>query len=859
MELKAYQRESLDAIAAFCDSIRKAGGAGSPHPVEDAFFEACSRNYKKTPCSSHIPYFCVRIPTGGGKTLLAAYATGLIARRLASQDYPLCLWVTPSTTIRDQTLTGLKTPRHPYREAFRESVHGTEIEIMTIDDALYAGRARYSGAAVVIVTTIQNYRQEIEEGRKIYRENGYVMDHFTDLPPEIREQLAEPDGRVIPSLANVIKLYHPVVIMDEAHNARTPISFDSLSRFEPMAVLELTATPQSDSNVLHAVSALQLKNEGMIKLPVELESRSDWIDVLARSVELQKKLENVTCNRYIRPIVLLQAQPKNKKSETHTVDAVKKVLTEKLNVPEEYIRIATGDKDELSGEDLRSENCPVRYVITVEKLREGWDCPFAYILGSIGNVATETAVEQLLGRVLRMPDAQPTGIPELDRAYAVVQSNDVSQTAQNLQDSLVEHCGFDKDSASDAFLYQQTQSPDLFSNTPFWTIKLEVPIDIKKLPLKTRQKIEYDTKAKVLNVKDHLTQEDHLLLQNISPPENHPAIEESWKKECQANTKLNEYAKPIRVPQMIVTGKKQAYLFDPIEIDEFQWQLDQCSVTVGENEFSDRKTVGGIYEIDTNERGGLSRLWLREVDIKQLWYWENEDWSIEVLARYLDDELHHGGQWGSLTTNISFAWILRFLRDLLKRFEMKVLVRKRHDLAKIVKDKIWEHAWQQKKLATKLLFDMTGLRRIETSKDDPYLYLIEDEKYLPYRSYSGSFEFMHHAFPSKIGWMNDEEKFCAEKIETHRNVKRWLRNLDPTIGLGGFSLPVLNKTFYPDFIAELNDDRIAIIEYKGGDRKDNPKELDKKWIGENWASHSGGSCVFVWVADKNWNALEELS
>ena len=42
-------------------------------------------------------------------------------------------------------------------------------------------------------------------------------------------------------------------------------------------------------------------------------------------------------------------------------------------------------------------DCPIRYIVTVEKLREGWDCPFAYVLGSVGNVATETAVEQLLG------------------------------------------------------------------------------------------------------------------------------------------------------------------------------------------------------------------------------------------------------------------------------------------------------------------------------------------------------------------------------------------------------------------------------------------------------------------------------
>src|SRR6202035_2206206 len=145
----------------------------------------------------------------------------------------------------------------------------------------------------------------------------------------------------------------------------------------------------------------------------------------------------------------IQAQPKSKTRETHTAVRVHEALVQQLRVPEERIRIATGDNDQLGDEDLSKPECTVEYIITVEKLREGWDCPFAYVLGSVGNVATETAVEQLLGLVLRMADAVPTGIPELDRAYAVVQSGDVARTAQDLADSMVERCGFDRVSMGD--------------------------------------------------------------------------------------------------------------------------------------------------------------------------------------------------------------------------------------------------------------------------------------------------------------------------------------------------------------------------------------------------------------------------
>ena len=208
--------------------------------------------------------------------------------------------------------------------------------------------------------------------------------------------------------------------------------------------------------MLHAVSALELKKEGMIKLPVNLESRSDWLEVLAATVQRRTELETVADHAnqdiglpFLRPIALIQAQPSFKTKETHTVEEVKAALVGRLGVPAEEVRICTGTIDELGDTDLMADG-PVRYIITVDKLREGWDCPLAYVLGSIGNAATATAVEQLIGRVLRMPNANPTRMPALDRAYAFVLSDDVLRTAMQLRDRMVETCGFDDRSAADA-------------------------------------------------------------------------------------------------------------------------------------------------------------------------------------------------------------------------------------------------------------------------------------------------------------------------------------------------------------------------------------------------------------------------
>lgn len=216
---------------------------------------------------------------------------GAIGRTLLETDNPACLWITPNTTIRDQTLRRLRSPTDPYRRALEDSL-GAQVEVVTLEEALTTPRAVQAHAPLVIVTTIQSYRirdersgEELAATRRIYRDNGYLQIAFEKLPQWATTELSrDANGNVDLSLANALRLRRPIVVMDEAHNARTQTSFESLARFGPSFVLELTATPEQRhdpqhptephfaSNVLHAASALELQREGMIKLPVDLEA-----------------------------------------------------------------------------------------------------------------------------------------------------------------------------------------------------------------------------------------------------------------------------------------------------------------------------------------------------------------------------------------------------------------------------------------------------------------------------------------------------------------------------------------------------------------------------------------------------------
>lgn len=79
-------------------------------------------------------------------------------------------------------------------------------------------------------------------------------------------------------------------------------------------------------------------------------------------------------------------------------------------------------------------------------------------------------------------------------------------------------------------------------------------------------------------------------------------------------------------------------------------------------------------------------------------------------------------------------------------------------------------------------------------------------------------------------------------------VKQWVRNLDQA--LFGFWLPTARGRFFPDFIAELVDGRIAIIEYKGGHLRNDPYEIEKRKVGELWAANSQRCGLFPAYQEK---------
>lgn len=436
LELKAYQKRTREELINF---LINASTLRGERGIRLAYLDQVGdeeRHYKPIEGLKQTPYLCIKIPTGGGKTLVAAHTVGDIFTHYLQDKSGkgLVLWFVPSDAIRTQTLKAFKDKNHPYREVLDHAFE-SNVKILSIEEALSLQPSDILNNLCIIVASLAAFRRTDKLWLKVFQNNGALLSHFENLIEDTDFLQKDEEGSIIYSLANVIKINSPLVILDEGHNAQTILSFDMLQNLNPSFILEYTATPRSESNVLIKVLATELKADKMVKIPIYLDNCTQWQEAIRDGISQREKLkalaqkEKNATQEYIRPIVLLQAE-QEKESETKVfVDQIKEFLITDLKIPQEQIAIKTSSRDEIERVDLLSPKCPINYIITVNALREGWDCPFAYILISVANIGSTLAVEQTIGRILRLPQAKEKKNLELNYSYIYTSSESFSKAS----------------------------------------------------------------------------------------------------------------------------------------------------------------------------------------------------------------------------------------------------------------------------------------------------------------------------------------------------------------------------------------------------------------------------------------------
>lgn len=882
---KIYQQNVLGSIEAY---FRACHELPSPSVAFNAITERLwGKGLAYNPLSgfpSDMPYFCLRVPTGGGKTWLAAKSAQLINAHLLRSEHSVILWLVPSNAIREQTLKGLKDRNHPYHAALRDA---GPVTVLDLDEAKNVTRSTLDTSTTVIVSTRQAFQVENAEIRKVYESSGALMHHFDNLTAEQKAELLT-DGEVTPySLANVLRLRRPFIIVDEAHNSRTELAFDTLARFRPSGIMELTATPDTQrtpSNVLHSVSAAELKGEEMIKLPIVLETEPNWQQCLADAISRRGELQSLADAErrkgasYLRPVVLIQAEPHRKDVDTLHVERVQQELSDNHRIPSEEVIVATSEEKGLEKIDaeyprgIADEACPVKYVITQRALAEGWDCPSAYILVSMAQLHSATAVEQLLGRVLRQPEAKHREAKALNQSYAFVVSRDFGETARSLRDRLVEGAGFDRREVAEfVTAAKPEQAPlDLEAHAGRIVIHpVEVSLsekpDLKGVPKPLREKLSWDDKAKTLTISHPLSEEEQEAVKQTVQSE--PAKQAIQQAAEASRTKAVEFFQTpaelgvrFAVPQIVLSVQGELTLFDDPEVLEYPWDLSTYDAAPTPDNLSTlnaalKVSEGGEIDVDA-ETGKVTTRFIADLQRDLGLAYRPEHWDEVKLAAWLCRNLPEP----SVTHASKQAFVAKWLQALLARpsYDMGRANQQKFLVRNLLEQRIRDLRMAAVRQAYQQTLFADG-RESRVRVDDTYHFEFNPYAYAPNQDYDGRFgrfDFRKHYY-GRIGDFDSKEEFeCAVWLDTQAQKGRvnfWVRNLVRKEGCS-FFLQKADGRFYPDFLCQLPGGVILAVEYKGGDRWAGAE--DDRLIGGLWEELSGARCRFVMIKDKKWEWID---
>lgn len=474
MRLKHYQEKVLKELKEYLSALADAKkefeeiAELKPHLAKhinfpkEAWEKATGRSIyhsKTNGLAEPLPDIYLKVPTGGGKTLVACHAIDNIQKAYLNKQTGLILWIVPSTQIYRQTISALKNREHPYRQVLDISSGG---RTLIKEKTEIFNRLDVEENLVVLMLMLPSANRQNKETLKVFRDQGGFTDFFPreddfEGHKRLKELILNLDcfttemevfgTQIKTSLGNTLKVLRPLVIIDEGHRAYGELARNTVRNFNPSFILELSATPPPNSNELVKITGRELHEEEMIKLDIHLTNKTslDWQDTLLASFEkrndLEKKAKEYEGNtgEYIRPICLIQVERTGKdqrdKKFIHAEDA-KEYLIKKCNVPESHIAIKSSEKDDIEGIDLFANDCEIRYIITKQALQEGWDCSFAYVLTVLTNPSSATGITQLVGRILRQPFARKTKIKDLDECYVYTFRQNASTLVRDIKSGL---------------------------------------------------------------------------------------------------------------------------------------------------------------------------------------------------------------------------------------------------------------------------------------------------------------------------------------------------------------------------------------------------------------------------------------
>ncbi len=862
MELKSYQKQVIDHLSDYFHYLQK---SKNPANAFNRYWEDKAGIYNPLngdgmrPYRDNVPaavHLSIKVPTAGGKTFIACNALRTIFDAMPQHKTKAVVWLVPWSNLLDQTVKNLSDPEHPYCQKLNSLFHN-RVSVYEKKELLQA--AGFNPSLIqeqlsIMVLNFASIRARNKDDRKIYEQNG-ALTVFSQAYKGREHLLPNTDET---ALINVIRSLNPILVVDESHNAESALSVEMLQDLNPSFILDLTATPKENANVISLVSAMELKKEHMVKLPVIVYNHPTIENVIESALHLQQKLETEASEleakggKYIRPIVLFQAQSKGKE-ENITFEKLKKQLMA-IGIGEDTIKIKTATINELRQVDLLSKDCPVRYIITVNALKEGWDCPFAYILASLADRSSTVDVTQILGRVLRQPYVMKHHNPMLNVSYVLTASARFNETLKHIIDGL-QDCGFsekdyrgqdampeevkediiqDTTQAKHAKEHSQTSDPaDLFDPG-------SISFGVQTTDSSRHSSLS-DMESMAITQSREL--EQHILNQETNDSDLSTLFEMGIRAvHYTMRESVAGSARNIILPKFIIKVQNLG-LFDLEEHDTVLLDranlLKDFKLADKAHDIKFESVVSDLYKIDAEET--------KKGDFRMSSYKFENPMVQEQLSEYILSKPKEGqvkdlmhlvvkqiGDMYPIPDSDIKKYVGRILEDM-SAGQLRDFVQHQLSYTDLIKEKI--------RLLADAHAEVIFNEWIETGRICTQAVWKFKEAIIPVRTSVN----ISNSLYTHEGDMNSLEQQFIMEVANYPNIAFWHRNLGKS---KGFALNGFKSDHYPDFIIVTQKSKVILVETKGGDR-DNSDSESKLRLGRKWAELSGSDYKYMMVFDKN--------
>lgn len=860
MEMKTYQKMVINDLSRFLSLLsekQSIRGAYNTLWEEKGISIGLSGMPPYNMVLQGIPHVCLKVPTGGGKTYLAANAIKPIYDSMPNIHPKAVVWLVPSDAILKQTVDNLTNREHPYRQKIDVDFSG-DVEVYT-KEQLLTGQ-NFNPLSVnenlsIFILTYDSFRTSKKDGRKAFQQNGN-LGSFKNYKGDLDRLLDDVDET---ALIQIIRRLNPVIIVDESHHAASKLSIEMLENFNPCFVLDLTATPKDGSNIISFVNARHLKKEDMVKLPVIVYNQKSQEDVLLSAISLRQRLEEEAVKneketgRYIRPIVLLQAQA-NISDDSTTYKKIKKTLID-IGIPEEQIAVKTGDKDDIKNMDLLSKKCKIRFIITVNALKEGWDCPFAYILATVANRSSVVDVEQILGRVLRLPYTKANKYHQvLNLSYVITSSADFYGTLDKIVAGL-NNAGFSKkdyrmkdaedDSVNETEQSVQMNVEEYVENNKS-AEKVSKELTDEDIPIvnteKIRERLEKalsseltENEAEIDNqikgtidsmigiaVRENIIYGETLHKEEAEQFSHIPEEVMSRMKVYHVKEEFREDIKELKLPQFVIENGYGLFSEQVYELVDRENLRNNFTLADKDAKIDFNSVDAEIAKVDVDEKGEIPKAWkLRGFENEAVKEWFDSR-PTESKRRLCLDKICKKLSKNNAINDLEIKEYVNRIMSQMTETQLTELEQIPDLYAAKIKEKVdcllaeheseVFHKWlEQDYIQCQPMYELTeSIAPIKTISSIPKsLYEEED------------------------GNLNDYERKVIWELSGLDNVKWWHRNIArKEFAINGAVIA------YPDLMVMLKNGKMLLVETKG-DHLDNSESKAKADSGAEWAALAG--------------------